>query len=89
MKALIQFIAITRIHGEPAATYETASTRKYLHGRTETIRSCSVESVDFCKAMLDRNASQQEKLHKMKAAIDAHKQYVLEVSFNPILYLYQ
>ncbi|CAG0878478.1 unnamed protein product [Darwinula stevensoni] len=73
-------LAFYRIHGEAAATYETASTRKYIHGRTETIRSCSIESVDFCAAMLDRNASPQEKLHKMKAAIDGHKKYVVDAS---------
>jgi len=37
----------------PAPTYETASTRKFYHGRTETVRSCTVEAVEWCTSMLD------------------------------------
>lgn len=33
------------------ATYETATTRRFLHGRTETIRSCSIEVAAFVRAM--------------------------------------
>jgi hypothetical protein len=35
----------------PAPTYETATTRKYRLGRTETLRSCSNEAVAFVKGM--------------------------------------
>ena len=43
-------LAYYRIHQQPCPTYESASTRQFLHGRTETIRSCSVDSVAFTKA---------------------------------------
>jgi carnitine O-acetyltransferase len=36
-----------------SATYESASTRGFLHGRTETIRSVTTDSRAFVKAMLD------------------------------------
>jgi Choline/Carnitine o-acyltransferase len=39
--------------GKPTAIYETASTRLYLHGRTEVIRSLSAESVRWVQAMND------------------------------------
>jgi len=39
--------------GEPCATYETASTRQFRNGRTETTRTLSKESLAFCKAMQD------------------------------------
>lgn len=39
------------IHGKPTPTYETASTRAYLKGRTETVRSLSMESRAWCEAM--------------------------------------
>ena len=42
-----------RIYGYLAATYESATTRQFLFGRTDTIRACSVESLSFCEAMLD------------------------------------
>lgn len=41
----------------PAPTYETASTRKYFHGRTETVRSCTQEAVDFAKTILNPASS--------------------------------
>ena len=42
-----------RMYGHLAATYESAATRQFLLGRTDTIRACSVESLSFCKAVSD------------------------------------
>lgn len=70
---------IFRIHKVPGAHYESAATRKYIHGRTETIRSCSVESIDFAKTMLDDQKSNEEKVAALKEAINSHKKYSLEV----------
>jgi hypothetical protein len=39
---------------KPAATYETASTRRFYRGRTETVRTCSPELVAWCHATTDR-----------------------------------
>ncbi|PSN42557.1 Peroxisomal carnitine O-octanoyltransferase [Blattella germanica] len=41
----------------PAPVYETATTREFYHGRTETVRSCTPEVVEFVKAMLSPNSS--------------------------------
>lgn len=46
-----------RMYGHLTATYESSSTRLFLHGRTDTIRAASVESLAFCKAVLDPNTS--------------------------------
>lgn len=75
----IQF-AFYRLHKEPGAHYETASTRKYLHGRTETIRSCSIESVAFAQTMLGETGSKtnEEKVKALKEAVESHKQYTIE-----------
>ncbi|CAH1109108.1 unnamed protein product [Psylliodes chrysocephalus] len=70
--------AFYRIHQTPGAHYESAATRKYIHGRTETIRSCSIESIAFAKAMLDNNKSINEKVAALKEAIASHKKYSLE-----------
>ncbi|XP_046676146.1 carnitine O-acetyltransferase-like isoform X3 [Homalodisca vitripennis] len=70
--------AFYRLHKVPAAHYESAATRKFLHGRTETIRSCSVESVAFAKTMLDSSASPHQKLAALKKAINGHKDYTLQ-----------
>lgn len=63
----------------PGAHYESAATRKYIHGRTETIRSCSNESVAFARAMLDKTKTDAEKVATLKEAIESHKKYCVEV----------
>lgn len=68
-----------RLHGVPAAQYETGQTRLFFGGRTETIRSCSNESVAFAKAMLS-NVSDAEKVQKLRTAVDGHKKYTVMVS---------
>jgi carnitine O-acetyltransferase len=50
-------LAYFRIYKNPCATYESASTRQFLHGRTETIRSCSNESVAFTKSFDQKDIS--------------------------------
>ncbi|XP_063233966.1 carnitine O-acetyltransferase-like isoform X1 [Bacillus rossius redtenbacheri] len=71
-------LAFYRIHGQPAAHYESASLRKFVHGRTETIRSCSLESVDFAEKMLGGAASDAEKHAAMMDAINYHRNYAIE-----------
>jgi Choline/Carnitine o-acyltransferase len=48
-------LAYYRQHGQPCATYESASTRMFKLGRTETVRSCSVDTVAFTKAWDDKD----------------------------------
>jgi len=67
-----------RMHGEPAPTYESASTRTFSKGRTDTIRSCSIESLDLCKAMVDDNVAASTKLSKLMTAIQTHRETVLD-----------
>jgi len=62
-----------RIHGEPAPTYETATTRMFSKGRTDTIRSCTVESLELCQAMVDNDVSPSTKISKLMAAISVHQ----------------
>ncbi|CAG9854536.1 unnamed protein product [Phyllotreta striolata] len=70
--------AFYRIHKTPGAHYESAATRKYIHGRTETIRSCSIESIAFSKTMLDSNKSVHDKITALREAIQSHKKYSIE-----------
>lgn len=68
--------AFYKYHGEPGAHYETAQQRLFIHGRTETIRSCSLESVAFAKAMCAGTAvSDAEKVRLLKEAVNGHKNY--------------
>ncbi|KAF2349978.1 Acyltransferase ChoActase/COT/CPT [Trinorchestia longiramus] len=65
-------LAFYRIHGEPGAHYESASTRKFLLGRTETVRSCSVDSAAFCSAMADPSCSASSRRQLLINAVHSH-----------------
>ncbi|KEG14802.1 carnitine O-acetyltransferase [Trypanosoma grayi] len=42
-------LAYYRMFGRTCATYEAASTRTFLHGRTECVRSATRAALDFCR----------------------------------------
>lgn len=46
-----------RIYGQACATYESASLRMFHLGRTDTIRSASMDSLTLVKAMGDPNVT--------------------------------
>lgn len=68
-------LAYFKMFGKPCPTYESAQTRKFKWGRTETIRSASVESLAFCKAMESHEASDTERYEKFQAAVKQHLSY--------------
>ncbi|WFD35970.1 carnitine O-acetyltransferase [Malassezia cuniculi] len=68
-------MAYHKLHGETCATYEAAQTRKFKLGRTETIRSASVESAEFVKSMEDPSASDEDRYAKFQAAVKQHLSY--------------
>ncbi|KAF4037652.1 Choline/Carnitine o-acyltransferase [Phytophthora infestans] len=76
MQMAIQ-LAHYKMHIKVPAVYETAHTRMFYHGRTETIRSLSKESLTFVKTM-ESNASDGAKWDALKTAIDAHKETLKE-----------
>ncbi|CAO1621891.1 unnamed protein product [Parajaminaea phylloscopi] len=68
-------LAYYKMYGRPAPTYESAQTRKFRWGRTETIRSASVESKAFCEAMEDPRAQDEDRYAKFQAAVKQHLSY--------------
>ncbi|KAI9295978.1 acyltransferase ChoActase/COT/CPT [Neoconidiobolus thromboides FSU 785] len=73
-------LAYYRQQGEVGPTYETASTRAFLHGRTETVRSCSIESKQFVQLFDDKDISHNKKLEAIKNAFTAHLSYMKKAS---------
>jgi len=69
-------IAYRRMFGECRATYEPFSMRAYRHGRTETIRSVSVDSQHMCDVMDDRTKSAAERAEAIRTACSAHGAYI-------------
>lgn len=73
-------LAYYKMYGKSRPTYESASTRKFQEGRTETTRTVSDESVAFCKAHHDPNVSREEVVKLFRAALSQHTKYTLEAS---------
>lgn len=71
-------LAYYRLHGRSGCGYETAMTRKFYHGRTETMRPCTLEAQNWCKAMLDPNISADTKRKAMLVAFDKHNKLMSE-----------
>lgn len=69
-------LAYFKVYGECVATYESAQTKKYEYGRTETCRSVSVESVEWVKAMHDSSKTAQFKGDLGRRAISAQTAYM-------------
>ena len=78
-QSIEQFSAIYfRLYNQIPATYESASSRQFLRGRTETIRSASDESQKFVEALVGKAGKDTVK-KLLGEAIKAHKRYGAEV----------
>uniref|UniRef100_A0A4W5LG76 Carnitine O-palmitoyltransferase 1, muscle isoform n=1 Tax=Hucho hucho TaxID=62062 RepID=A0A4W5LG76_9TELE len=63
-------LAQFRDKGEFCLTYEASMTRMFREGRTETVRSCTIESTAFVRAMDDKNT---KRLDLFRKAADKHQ----------------
>uniref|UniRef100_A0A7I4YQR0 Carn_acyltransf domain-containing protein n=1 Tax=Haemonchus contortus TaxID=6289 RepID=A0A7I4YQR0_HAECO len=70
-------LAFLKTHGSFAPIYETASTRKFFHGRTETVRGCTHEMVAFGRAVMEHKSIADQK-RLFIAAYEAHNQLMDE-----------
>ncbi|KAI7852059.1 acyltransferase ChoActase/COT/CPT [Circinella umbellata] len=59
------------LYGKCESTYEPAMTKTYLHGRTEAIRSCTEDSVNFVETYFS-SASDSDKLETLRKALKTH-----------------
>ena len=66
-------LAYFRDIGRHHHTYESSMTRLFREGRTETVRSCSIESADWVKSMTDPNATKEQKIKLFAKACDYHQ----------------
>jgi carnitine O-acetyltransferase len=73
-------LAYHKMYGKNRPTYESAATRKFQLGRTETTRSVSDESVAFCDAMADPLVTPEECAKLFRAALNAHVKYISDAS---------
>lgn len=73
-------LAYYKLTGKVRPTYESAATRKYLKGRTETGRSVSCESKRFVETWSDNKATNEEKIAAYNAACKQHVKYLVEAA---------
>ncbi|KAL2100066.1 hypothetical protein ACEWY4_004460 [Coilia grayii] len=68
-------LAYYRIYKVCCATYESASLRMFKLGRTDTIRSATIDSATFVKAMDSPTIQNMEKVNLLEKAVKAHRAY--------------
>ncbi|XP_063053605.1 carnitine O-palmitoyltransferase 1, liver isoform isoform X1 [Engraulis encrasicolus] len=65
-------LAHFRDKGKFCLTYEASMTRLFREGRTETVRSCTVETCAFVRGMM-RDETREERLKLLKEAAEKHQ----------------
>ena len=73
-------LAYFKMYGKNRPTYESAATRRFQQGRTETCRSVSDDSVAFCKAMANPEISPEETAKLFHKAVKSHVEYIAAAS---------
>lgn len=75
-------LAYFRLHGHTPKTYEPATSRLFLLGRTETIHPVSNDSEKFVKAMNNLNSNNEDRIKHLKAAIKYQGQFRLNATMG-------
>ncbi|XP_023271204.1 carnitine O-palmitoyltransferase 1, liver isoform-like isoform X2 [Seriola lalandi dorsalis] len=65
-------LAHYRDKGKFCLTYEASMTRLFREGRTETVRSCTMETCTFVRSMI-RDETREERLKLLKLAAEKHQ----------------
>ncbi|KAI1143183.1 acyltransferase ChoActase/COT/CPT [Hypoxylon sp. FL0543] len=73
-------LAYYKMYGKNRPTYESAATRRFQQGRTETCRTVSDESVAFCNAMNDPEVDAKNRIELFRKAVAAHIEYISAAS---------
>uniref|UniRef100_A0A8C9TX10 Carnitine O-acetyltransferase n=1 Tax=Scleropages formosus TaxID=113540 RepID=A0A8C9TX10_SCLFO len=68
-------LAYFRMYQRCCSTYESASLRMFRLGRTDTIRSASIDSLNFSRTMDDPSKPVAEKVALLEKAVKAHRAY--------------
>ncbi|KAK3192586.1 Carnitine O-acetyltransferase mitochondrial [Lecanicillium sp. MT-2017a] len=75
VQMLIQY-AYFKMYGKNRPTYESAAVRRFQLGRTETCRTLSEDSANWCRAMADGEVDDKSKVELFHKAIKAHLEYI-------------
>lgn len=70
------------LYGKFEMTYEPAMTKLFQNGRTEAIRSVSLQSKGFVKSMFDRQTTDRERVQFLQDACKEHSRVTKECSLG-------
>eukprot|EP01118_Nematostelium_gracile_P001255 TRINITY_DN11314_c0_g1_i1.p1 TRINITY_DN11314_c0_g1~~TRINITY_DN11314_c0_g1_i1.p1 ORF type:complete len:609 (+),score=146.80 TRINITY_DN11314_c0_g1_i1:198-1829(+) len=70
-------LAYQRLHRGPTATYETGHLRAFKNGRTETVRSCSIDSQNFVLSM-DKDTPAADRIKLLEKSLKSHRDYTMK-----------
>jgi len=73
-------LAYYKMYGKNRPTYESAATRRFQLGRTETCRSVSSASVAWCNAMNDPSVDDKTRVELLRKAVHDHVEYITAAS---------
>ncbi|MBQ5153806.1 hypothetical protein EGM85_11150, partial [Macrococcus caseolyticus] len=73
-------LAYLRINARVRPVYESATTRKFIQGRTETTRSVSSESADLCAKFWNPNVPDDVKIKAFRNAVKSQVAYVADAT---------
>lgn len=77
-------LAYFKQHGEYVGTYESCSTAAFRHGRTETIRPCTMATKIFCDAISSKTESWDQNILKsmILKCSDTHQRLIKEAAMG-------
>ena len=66
--------------GKTAPTYESCTTAGFKHGRTETVRACTMETKKFSEAFFASNTPKDELQRLLRACSEKHQKLTLRAA---------
>jgi len=73
-------LAYYRLYGKIVSAYEPVMTKRYLHGRTEAMRSATPAAAAFCETWCSRFAAPGDKVRALRDALGEHSRLVGEAA---------
>ncbi|XP_021372697.1 carnitine O-palmitoyltransferase 1, liver isoform-like isoform X2 [Mizuhopecten yessoensis] len=75
-------LAYYKLYNQVPKTYESASTRMFLAGRTETIRPVSEYSKQWVSSMMNERATREQRIMLLKRAVQYQTQVKVDASIG-------
>ena len=73
-------MAYYKLYGEVVCAYEPVLTKRFLHGRTEAMRSLTSNAVKFCKTWSSKFSTVTDKIIALQEAVVEHSRQVKKCS---------